>query len=401
MKKSILIYIGVGTVATLLSIFIWLQLTSDSAPEHVFFRELRIDTFFVDHPSPILIQKYFETYTSEGGTEYFTTVNRNRTGIDVQPLNGDKYFTIELDSFSGPDSIKMSFDLLYCYKIVSWDSIFLINKAGSTIFMSDKEGNISTYWTVTDTICNGPYFKLRAYTFSELTYTQGNIYVGFNPFFNTQPEIFSCDAIAKIPLPPGGGNTKIERMLAPYPSVYTRSDDVYGVTGFQCSYTCTQSGSTPTFVASFPKDHDLYRVDEFGSADPIPARSDYIKRFAPFRGDFTNPVDNLRYESEQPRYWKVMYDSYRKLYYRIALHPQKFSDGAANRELYEKPWSIMVFDEKFEILGEQKFSAQQFFPIDMFVGKQGLYVSNARVRREGIPDRQLSFTLFEVKLPSI
>jgi hypothetical protein len=147
----------------------------------------------------------------------------------------------------------------------------------------------------------------------------------------------------------------------------------------------------------------MYRIDEFGKSEAIPAKSDKIKKFKPFDGNAMNNVDNMRYESEEPLYHKVMHDQYRKLYYRIALHRQKYQgpDGS-NLALYQKPWSIVVFDENFQKLGEQDFEAKQFFPKDVFIGKEGLYISNAKVPdSNGQPGFNLSFSLFKINPPTL
>lgn len=403
MKKSVLIYLGMAVAAALLILVLRPNSKSLSGTEGDFFIMDREVPFFRGHPSPILEQKYFQLYTQPDGQEFFTTISRERDAIDIQPLDGSQYFSIKPDSVYGPDSIKVSIGLLYCYKIISWDSILLIDRVGDLVYMADKDGIISNQWKVTDTICRPPSFKLRSYSFSSLTFTDNSLYTSYLPYFNTTEQVLGCNTVAKVPLPADQDTVRISNIFGPYPNTYTVPDRSYGAAAILSSFTQIESSPGPSFVISFPKDHDMYRVDEFGKSEAIPAKSDKIQRFKPFGGDVMNNLDNIRYESEEPLYLKIMYDRYRNLYYRIALHRQKFEgpDGT-NLALHQKPWSIMVFDENFQKLDEQDFEAKQFFPKDVFVGKQGLYVSNAKVPdSNGRPSFNLSFSLFRINPPAL
>jgi hypothetical protein len=271
------------------------------------------------------------------------------------------------------------------------------------IFMADRNGHISTRWTVTDTICSAPTFRLRGYQFSTLTFQDNSLYLSYLPFFGTLPEIFACDAIAKVTLPADQDTVRIQKIFGPYPNTYTRRDQTYGAASYLSSFAQTSTSEVPSFVISFPKVHNMFRVDESGTAVPVPAQSDAIEKFFPFAGNATDDVDNIKYEAEEPQYWKVMHDPWRRRYYRIALHRQEFNapDGT-NRALHEKPWSIMVFDENLLKLGEQDFPAKQFFPKDVFVAKEGLYVSNSLVpNKDGKPSLSLSFSLFKINPPPL
>lgn len=405
MKKSVLIYLGAAVAAALLILVLKPSSKSLSGTEGDFFVMERVVPFFRGHASPILEQKYFQIYAQPDSTEFFTTISRERDAIDIQPLDGSQHFSIKPGSYIGPDSIKVSIGLLYCYKIVSWDSIFLIDRIGNQVYMADRDGTISNRWTVTDTICHPPSFKLRSYSFSSLSYSDNSLYTSYLPYFNTTEQVFGCNTIAKVPLPADQEDVRINKIFGPYPNTYTVPDRSYGSASILSSFARTSgSGISPTFVISFPKDHNMYLVDEFGKSEAIPAKSDHIQRFKPFDGNVMDNYDNIRYESQEPLYLKIMYDRYRNLYYRIALHRQKYEgpDGT-NLALHQKPWSIVVFDEKFQKLDEQVFEAKQFFPKDVFVGKEGLYVSNAKVPdpTTGLPGFDLSFSLFRINPPAL
>lgn len=399
MKPKIYWYLAVAGAIVLITWVLGPSNTSSSESEGEFFALDRQAKFFEGHPEPVLKQKNFELFTDRDGQEYFACISRERDAIEVQPLNGDPYFTIRPDSFYTADSSKWPFELLFCHKIVSWDSIFLLDRDGVNIHMCDTSGHISTTWQVTSSSCPDAPFKLRSFSFSSLQVIDHALYATYLPFppSGEQSDIFSCNAIAKVELPPNGGETRVSVVFGPYSNVYTKPEVGYGMTGYIPSFTPIPDRPDNAFILSFPKDHRMFRVNERLSVEAIPARSDFVNNMNVYEGNLQDVRYNQKYETEEPRYWQVMYDPYREQYYRIVLHRQKYANDIRVNQFHEKPWSIMVFDKNFRKLGEDNFPAKKFFPEDLFVGKEGLYVSNAAVEKGGKINKYLSFTLFKVK----
>ena len=75
-----------------------------------------------------------------------------------------------------------------------------------------------------------------------------------------------------------------------------------------------------------------------------------------------------------PFYSEVLYDRYRKLYYRFFWKdiPLKNKDGKYN-SLEDKRKILMVFNSKNEIIGEYELS-KYYTDYVSFVGKSGLYI---------------------------
>ena len=387
-------------------LILWTLAPRNSSPSDLdgdFFTKDRTINLFVNHPEPVLKQKYFQLFVDKNGDEYFTNINRNRSAIDVQPLNGDEYFTIRPHSLSKDNFSKSAINLLFSYKIVSWDSIYVLDKTGVSIYMCNKKGNITSVWTVTETLCNNGPFYLRGYPFSPLQIQNNALYASFfsYPPSSRQSDIFSCNTIAKVDLPSGGGQTTVSAIFGPYSSVYKNPAIGYGVIGYIPSFVSITDRPGRSFVLSFPKDHQMYRVNETKTVKAISAQSSYIKRFTPYAGNLRDRRYNEKYETEEPRYWQVIRDPFRNLYYRVVLHHQTYEDDVRVRQFHEKPWSIMVFDKNFRKLGEQKFPPKKFFPKDIFVGKDGLYISNATVKHAGVTSKTSSFTLFKVSPPAL
>jgi len=94
----------------------------------------------------------------------------------------------------------------------------------------------------------------------------------------------------------------------------------------------------------------------------------------------------------------LLWDGFRNRYYRVVAHsqPARNSSGRPN-EFNDCPWSIIVLDADFRILGEQKFLSGKYRSASAFPTRKGLLVANKSVTPSGLPDRRIhSFTLFSI-----
>ena len=108
-----------------------------------------------------------------------------------------------------------------------------------------------------------------------------------------------------------------------------------------------------------------------------------------------NAIIKLR---ETPKYWHIMYDKYRNVYYRFAEMPYKL---ASNESPYDEPkgkeFSVIVLNADFEIIGETKFPGKKYFYKMSFVGREGLYISENNLANPQFDENKLVFTCFKIK----
>ena len=100
-----------------------------------------------------------------------------------------------------------------------------------------------------------------------------------------------------------------------------------------------------------------------------------------------NAIIKLR---ETPKYWHIMYNKYRNVYYRFAEMPYKL---APNESPYDEPkgkeFSVIVLNEDFEIIGETRFPGKKYFYKNEFCGKgRTVYIreqsGKSAIRREQV-----------------
>lgn len=125
-------------------------------------------------------------------------------------------------------------------------------------------------------------------------------------------------------------------------------------------------------------------------------KSKYMSERHPFPDDSIGHFSFLnRYEVNEPRYLSLVYDPFRHCYYRLVHHAMKFENenGMTTHTFLDKPWSFMILDENFNLIGEKLMDAQRFLPC-IFPVKDGLLVLQ-RKGMNGVPPVRL--TLFRFK----
>ena len=128
------------------------------------------------------------------------------------------------------------------------------------------------------------------------------------------------------------------------------------------------------------------------------AKSRYLKSMKPKLGNSMEGINAIIKLNENPRYWHIMYDKYRNVYYRFAEMPYKL---ASNESPYDEPkgkeFSVIVLNADFEIIGETKFPGKKYFYKMSFVGKEGLYISENNLANPQFDENKLVFTCFKIK----
>lgn len=98
-------------------------------------------------------------------------------------------------------------------------------------------------------------------------------------------------------------------------------------------------------------------------------------------------------------YKYIIYDKYKNVYYRIVSLPKK--DYKLNKRFNSLniPFSIQVFDDKFQQLCESEIlnESPQFVKFDYFVNKEGLWISTNNPDNPNYQEDKLTFKLFQLK----
>lgn len=181
-----------------------------------------------------------------------------------------------------------------------------------------------------------------------------------------------------------------------YPSVFDKEENMR-----KSSYESGHSyGFTGKDVAvSFRYSDSIYVSSDFKNMKGYCARSRYfpILHPKPYNAQM-DLYDRLRQEANEPQYWHLIYDKYRKVFYRFALHPYEYpKDKTPMDEDCGREFSIVVLDEKYERIGEVVFPGNTYNYYMCFVGKKGLYLSLNNQENPIFSENELFFQCLELK----
>ncbi len=178
-------------------------------------------------------------------------------------------------------------------------------------------------------------------------------------------------------------------------------DDYFkeGMKHFEFSAVHSDKGA----VYSFFGDHHLYfsaRVD--APLTKVSAPSKFLKKELDIFPANGGGAERGKYFSTSDHYGNLLYDKYRKVYYRFCYPELDITDIQALRQNIQFPtkFTVMILDEALNIIGETMFDKNsELVPKNAFVGKKGLYMSVNHPESKLNDEGRFSFSLLTLKEP--
>ena len=180
-----------------------------------------------------------------------------------------------------------------------------------------------------------------------------------------------------------------------YPPIFKEEyENIDGGYGFSYDYNYKEN----RLICGFFGYDSLMVTDDLKHIRWYNAKSRYLKSMKPKLGNAMAGINSIIEFCETPKYWHIMYDKYRNVYYRFAEMPYKL---APNESPYDEPkgkeFSVIVLNADFEIIGETKFPGKKYFYKMSFVGREGLYISENNLENPQFDENKLVFTCFKIK----
>lgn len=169
--------------------------------------------------------------------------------------------------------------------------------------------------------------------------------------------------------------------------------------GISHSIPCRIVRDNGQIVYSFGIDQDVSVFDiESGSfyQEKSKLYTDYS--ISPMNINDPKGNQNIKYFIETDFFSEVFYDKYNKVFYRILKKAIPFKDQHGNAEIWEnKPATVLILNEDFNQIGSYDLDPTiNYYVRDMFVGKEGLYVSNVHPDNLNIVEDSIKFTLLKL-----
>lgn len=331
--------------------------------------EIPIDSTSLNYsPYPL----YYENDTCE----YYVTVNEFLSAVDFYDLKKRMLVKRNVYASSGPDGI-YSPRRMY---IKSLDSIYMYSDADQKIFLTNFQGQILAKYraakpwmahlmapfTVIDTMAYFPY----------MTFGDNRAQVGFQ-------------TVVRQGLVSG----EYSEIGPPYPSIYN-GKMFYN---FTPDYTF---GHADNIVVRFGALTTMYNYDlRTDSTTSFQMKSMYQE--GPVKPNYTakefKDLDDDYEGLEQDCYLGVKYDKYNHVYYSIFQKgvPIHDVDGNKNQPIVDKPFYVIIFNEKFEYCGETELG-NHLYHNNFIPTKQGLLVVTANPKNPKNDESILRFDVFKV-----
>ena len=152
-------------------------------------------------------------------------------------------------------------------------------------------------------------------------------------------------------------------------------------------------------VCSFDFYDSIMVTDNLKDVKWYNAKSKYLKSMKPNVDNHTNDLNALIKYMEKPKYFHLLYDKYRDVYYRFAIMPCELAKNESPYDYFApkaREFSVIILNNEFEIIGETKFPGNKYFFLMSFVGKDGLYISENNLANPDFDEDKLVFSCFKL-----
>lgn len=318
-------------------------------------------------------------YEDKSGITYFTFQNQGKNEILFYDINKEELCFNIKPEVSGNNGV----GFFLGYYIHNLDSIFLTTQGLEEIVLINKDAIIKEkipYFQTDDNI-NLKHFYSVSSRYHPLLLLNKNLYImpGCNRWAKKNP---ICATI-------NTNNKSIQSLPFNYPSFLGADNKNKRASAEEYVSRCYDGNH---FIYSFYFDEDIYVTDlSHEKVDKVNVKSKYIDKVK-----MLNDYGMLTHEDicENPNYGNLIFDKYRKVYYRIAYPQTKLEKGVRGIDVIDygrKLFSIIILNEKFEIIGETLFPEYTYNSELLFVHKSGLYISKSHCMSPDYDDNVLNF----------
>ena len=150
---------------------------------------------------------------------------------------------------------------------------------------------------------------------------------------------------------------------------------------------------------SFGGDHHIYAYDlDSHEQSKYLAKSIQGNKVRKLTPGIEGPFGSEKERVESAQYYNLVFDPFRKVYYRFLRNSidYKNPDGSLN-SLEKAPISIVILDSSLKKIGESRLEGGKYRIQHQFVGRGGLYLSYNNLENEDIEEDKIKFALFTLE----
>lgn len=343
------------------------------------------------NPQTSMFIKKLSLYTDENGREFLTFQNNVEPEILWYDLASQKYVkTIKLEK-EGNNGVGV-----FCgYQIYSENEIYIPEMMQTVIDVVNSRGEIIRKIKYEKTSSGKPTipFISASFPYTPIYIINKKLYIpqtpnrAINNFLTNSPVTLILDTI----------NNSVSEFEVRFPQVISEEAMRGNTLGIEIDYSMCYNGKE--FVYSFLLDEYISIVSLEGKIlNKVKAKSRYLEKVY---DEMKSPADiseQVELLCSIPMYGNLIYDEYRKLYYRF-VYPETELGNDNFMDIWQlgrSKFSVMILDEKFNVLGETLLPENTYASNLFFIREDGLYISTSFVKNPNYNDDKLCFRRFDI-----
>jgi hypothetical protein len=331
-------------------------------------------------------------FASKNGKKYLTFQNRNQYEILFYEIDAtDCLFRLKIER-EGPNGVPFFLG----YHIKDFDEIYLTSPGIPQIIRVDTTGNILQkidYGRTSEGIDLVTTYASTINTYTPL------VIIGDKFFFTQKP--MPGKPVETWPVAGYVDTTKhaVHTLPLTFPPIIKMEEFYTSGIGPELNFSRCFDGSSFVYSFNFEENIIIASTDH-KEIQRIRVKSKYIDKINnPHEKRPSDGMLGAKRMCEAPFYGNLIYDKYRKVYYRIAYPETEMEMGENYIELWKagrKRFSIIILDEHFNIIGETLFPDYIYKSKVMFVEKDGLFICNSHEKNPNFRENLLSFQCFKL-----
>jgi hypothetical protein len=307
-----------------------------------------------------------------------------------RPINALEFYSLESGKIikrirlkkEGPQGIGGS---LTGFEYISDDSIVVTNGKRYEFYLIDNQGN--------------SYKRYNVYPDNKTDVSVPIVY-DYRPVMVSYPYLYIVCKPDKDYNSPGWWNgnflLKLDILTGEYNYFFKGPEDYYDkVHGAFFSHQSMTINDSGQIIISFPIDSNVAVLE---LSDEEVSMNYAGSKFFNQIPEWDQPAsgESERFYIESNSYREILFDPWRKLYYRFAYRKVDYYDANKMRVNwnYKKP-SIIILDKKLNKIGEYTLPEKTYYTRDAFVSPAGLYISINHDENKNADENKLSFQLLK------
>lgn len=294
--------------------------------------------------------------------------------------------TLKLSKKYSLDSLLGYETPIHGYEILEDNKIFLSGLMNSEAYISDKNFRVEDKFSLNyeDSIRNISIYNFVPCPTGPVLLKNNNLY--FSPRINSikREDFYNKNIFYSYNI----NNNRYNDLIKFYfPGEYIKSNFF--------SHEYSSCFNENEIIISPINSHDIwiYNIDN-NKYRKVEAKSDNFRKFKNYSEKQKTMQENLYDYCAFSLYTNIIYDKYRKVYYRVFLPGTDIDLNDKNLSFERenpKKIAILIFDDKFNKIGENLFDNYSFLA-NFFVAPDGLYVNSNNKGSKKFKEGFLNFT---------